>query len=308
MLFLAAQVSLGCAGGGAPVVHWEGAPVAIEAVLVGRVDVRLNKTRAWNHYEKLRDTLGVVEQRQGLDALAPWEIDVAGDVDEAADYLSKTTLRPRAAIFGISVERIAVLEVSLSERVHKQTTHLDKRGSQANARGYDSTLEVSARLLHPSTGQVIASVQRELEENRFVDTPDYDARPEARRLLRETVSALLEAAADDAVVEAAPEPRTAWPVAWESPARVLRWPSETGETLEETLIRLDAVDREARLYARMRYFDPHITLERALEAESRGPSLLIDGAWVRAAGQHPLETTFQLRRMWRRANELTFGP
>lgn len=284
----------------------------VEAIAVEVVDLRLREARSWHRWEKLRDVLAQVEARPRLDVIAPWEFHVIAAPPSPAGYLSKSDLGPRAESWGIEADRVVVLRAWLEERAHDQLATLEgKRGVEAKARGYDSTVLVRLELLHPGTDRVLARYERSIVENRFLDVPEYDQRPQASALLRESLAAFLAAVVKaELVVESAPLP-TGAPTVAESRSTVLDWRSG-GPTLREHLQRLDPVLRKATLYARFRYFERDMSLLTFRARSKLPPGLILQAAaWpgsqpgdlVVCLGEQPIRHRFQWIRAWRRGRK-----
>ena len=293
--------AVGCGPEHVRILHEPDAPIPIEGVVVGRVEIRLPNSASWHHYARTRDVLRQIEAIDGLDAFASWDYQVAQQPATPREYLTQTTLGPRTRALGVDPSRLAVLEVSVEDRTHAQHTALEGRDRSAEARGYGSEVLVRATLSWPARDTILATTERAITEDRFVDVPEYDERPQVTALVRETIAGLLEVAIDEElIVPAAPEtPRTDGLL--ESAAPMLTHRAGDRPTLAERLATKDELLRESELYASFRYFHPDMDLPTVRRlGRSPGGLLLADGSLVVCLGPHRVRRTYEWRRIRRR--------
>ncbi|MFT7622030.1 MAG: hypothetical protein ACI9WU_001195, partial [Myxococcota bacterium] len=165
-------------------IAYDGPTLPVEVIALGHVDVRLQGATAWQKFEKLHDVLQVLEAADALDAVAPFEFERASRLMDPRDYLRFTTLGVRMDALGVQGERIVVLEVEMEEGLAQQHTAMDTHKEILEARQVASEMVVRVRALHPGSNQILGSIQLRTGEDRFLDVPDYDARPMGRVLVQ----------------------------------------------------------------------------------------------------------------------------
>ena len=309
-VLLLGLLAAGCGSMTGLTVHADGPPARIEAIAVESVDFRLETAQSWDRFEKLRDVLAVIEAAPGIDPIAPSEFHVIERPPSPAGYLYKSDLGPRAEELGMNPDWVGVLRVSLEDRTLNQLASLEGKGQKAQKRAYASQLVLRIELSHPGSDRRLATVERTLIEDRFEDVPEYDPRPRATALLRETLAEMLETLVDEEVIQpAAPAmPEGLRLQVAESRTSVLDYRSK-GASLRQHLAALDPVMRQSILYARFRYFEPDLPLARFRELALHPPGLLVlSGDWqdvrpgdvLLCIDGRPLRTTFQWTRRWRR--------
>ena len=311
-LLLAALASLpiGCGGvAGLHVIH-TGPPRPIEAIALAPLDLRLADIQPWNRYEKARDALAVIEAQPRLDAIAPWEYQRIDAPTTPREYLSQTNLGPRSRTLGIASDRVAVLELLVDERTRAERTRREGRRVVGESKQYVSSIRLEARLVHPASDTVLGRIERTLAEDRFLESPDYDDRPQVTALIRNGVADLLQGLLRAGAIRADAPERAPPPAALLESARpVLTW-DDRGPSLLTAAADRDPLVREALLYARFRYFDPALTLgdfraqlsaPAGLHVQAPGPlTVLHPGDVILCLAGRRVQWSVQWRRAWRR--------
>lgn len=293
----------GCATPGLE-VGYQGEPIEIDAVVIGHLAMHLDGANSWNHYEKLRDALAVIERRERLDAIASFEFERRSTLLDPRDWLRFTTLGPLLKRLKIPEERVIVLMVDLQEGHSKQKTTLDTlRGEKGmrQAKGFYSHVTVRVEAFHPTSDKFLARMGRGRGEDRFADTPDYDNRPAAKATLVDAVDALITSLVEEEIiVPSAPVSPRPLPAIVESPVPVLS-AGEDGKRLADHLKTLDPLMQESTLYTRFRYFDPQMSYDAFHRMAEAPPGLWLGDKLATEADGTPIHHTFQLTRMWRRS-------
>jgi hypothetical protein len=242
------------------VLH-EGPPIETQLIAVGTVEVHLAQTKPWHHYEKIHDLLNALNSLKRIDAMAPWEYHVIAPVSCPGELLTQSDLAVKAKSFGVQVENILVINARITEETQDQLTVASKHDFKARARSFKSTVSLELELTHPAGNRVIAIFSDKRKEDRFANVPDYDHRPTASSLFRSSIKSFFTELLKRGVIlaTAPPLPLRGGLKLRENPAPVLTY-KHLGRSLRDRLKSLDSLTREAQLYTRFRYFNPHMTL------------------------------------------------
>ena len=275
VLLSTALTALGCGSTAGLELYHHGPALRTEAFAVGDVVLNATNAQAWDQYAKIRDVLGAIESTEHFLAIAPWEFDRIEARPGARAYPRQSNLFPRLERLGLDPQRVVVLEMTIEENTHDQEAGIERRGKpeQALGRAYESHLSVQIQVIHPASGRRLARIHRARAEDRFVDVPDTDPRPQLTALVRETVSDLLEALVDKGVLLSTAEHETpTW--MWENPIVLLDYERENN-TLRHTLAKMSPLLAESQLYSLLRYHREELDTSAFAAVQTLPPGLLV---------------------------------
>lgn len=180
---------------------------------------------------------------------------------------------------GLSPMAALVFKPSIERRAQSAVKQLydDKGRPKGAARVEEATLVARLEVFHSASREVVADTTESVDIDPLAPRDAIDPLPEATALLRKMTAAVLDAVARRAPGKAIVRD-PGFDFFW-NPKAALEFSLENKPALKEAIARLDALEQEVALEARMRFFLPDLDAP-TLAAMRRMPG----GLYVRSVG------------------------
>ncbi len=300
----------GCSTGLQSELRGRNARIPTAAIALGAFDLHLTGVTSWQHYDRQRDILRVLEHSP-FDAIAPSEFRSVFRPTKPDQWLKHTSLPPRVREMGLAIEEVVILEITIESTYSEQHVDLTARkvlenSTQANTS--QGRLQAYVVLHHPSSNRTLMRYSRVQSENRFTEIDETDARPEMTRFLNQVLKELLSLISEQRILAVVPPRRTKPPPrVRENPMAVLDHGYDS-KTLRTYLKNMDTTLADAMLYGRVRAHDKTLSTDRfssdrnaplGVEALENTGSVTKGDRIVCVDGK-PIIGTWQWRRAFRR--------
>ena len=255
-VLLAASSAALAACGSIPVRVRPGPTLDVQAVAVYPVDFRYDEP-AYRSYE-LSQALALQAVATGRYAVfGPGEFKLVRNSPDNPFVGSDLALQ--LADRGLSAVAALVFRPVVEKRAQSAVKHLyDQQGRpRGAARVEEATIVARIEVFHSASREIVADVSAQLEVDPLAPRDATDPLPEATALLHKMMAALL-----DAVAERAPGRSLAHAPGFESlwnPKAALDYSAEGRPALGEALGKLDALEQDVAIEARLRFFHPKAT-------------------------------------------------